>query len=262
MTAAPAPVGPAPVGPVRGGDRPLGLRDAVAAERIKLLTVRSTWWFAGGLAALMLLMAVLDDGAGDPASARSLTVGPTAVSYFGQYVVAAFGLLVITGELATRSITVTFAATPSRGRVMAAKAVVGGVAGLVLGAAAAALGVGAAAARNGELSRVLGDAAGQVAATAVYLGLLAVVSLGVGALVRRSAGALTCMVLLLLVVPELLHLAAERLNEPFLDTFAGWTPAQAGWQLMTGRWEYALVLAAWAIAAVAAGIGALRSRDA
>jgi ABC-2 type transport system permease protein len=255
MTAAPA-----PVRTVRGGDRPLGLRDAVAAERIKLLTVRSTWWFAGGLAALMLLMAVLDDGAGDPA--RSLIVGPTAVSYFGQYVVAAFGLLVVTGELATRSITVTFAATPSRGRVMAAKAVVSGVAGLVLGAAAAALGVGAAAARNGELPRVLGDAAGQVAATAVYLGLLAVVSLGVGALVRRSAGALTCMVLLLLVVPELLHLAAERLSEPFLDTFAGWTPAQAGWQLMTGRWEYALVLAAWAVAAVAAGIGALRSRDA
>lgn len=168
----------------------------------------------------------------------------------------------ITSELATRSITVTFAATPSRGRVMVAKAVVTGIAGLVLGAAATALGVGTAAARHGEFPRVLGDAAEQVAATGVYLGLLAVVSLGVGALVRRSAGALTCMFLLLLVVPEVLHLAAERFDAPFLDTFAGWTPAQAGWQLMSGQWEYVLVLVAWAVAAVAAGIGVLRSRDA
>ncbi|MEV0382722.1 hypothetical protein [Nonomuraea sp. NPDC050643] len=250
----------APARPVRDHRRPLGLRDAVAAELIKLFTVRSTWWFAGGLQALLLLMAVLDDGG--PTSARSLTVGLTAVSYFGQYIVAAFGLLVITSELATRSITVTFAATPSRGRVMVAKAVVTGIAGLVLGGVATALGVGTAAARHGELPRVLGDAAEQVAATGVYLGLLAVVSLGVGALVRRSAGALTCMVLLLLVVPEVLHLAAERLDEPLLDTFAGWTPAQAGWQLMSGRWEYVLVLVAWAVAAVAAGIGVLRSRDA
>ncbi|MEV0312339.1 hypothetical protein [Nonomuraea fuscirosea] len=247
--------------PVRDHLRPLGLRDAVAAELIKLLTVRSTWWFAGGLAGLLLLMAVLDSGGGT-ASARSLTVGLTAVSYFGQYVVAAFGLLVITSELATRSVTVTFAATPSRGRVMITKAVVTGVAGLVLGAAATALGVGTAAVRHGELPRVLGAAAEQVAATGVYLGLLAVVSLGVGALVRRSAGALTCMVLLLLVVPEVLHLAAERLDAPFLDTFVGWTPAQAGWRLMSGEWEYALVLGVWAVAAVGAGIGVLRSRDA
>jgi ABC-2 type transport system permease protein len=251
----------APVRPVREHRRPPGLRDAVAAELIKLFTVRSTWWFAGGLPALLLLMAVLDGGGGST-SARSLTVGLTAVSYFGQYVVAAFGLLAITSELATRSITVTFAATPSRGRVMVAKAVVTGLAGLVLGAAATALGVGTAAARHGELPRVLGDAAEQVAATGVYLGLLAVVSLGVGALVRRSAGALTCMVLLLLVVPEVLHLAAERLDAPFLDTLAGWTPAQAGWRLMSGRWEYVLVLAVWAVAAVAAGAGVLRGRDA
>ncbi|WP_188194156.1 hypothetical protein [Nonomuraea sp. SYSU D8015] len=251
--------------PVRGDQRPLGLRDAVAAERIKLFTVRSTWWFAGGLLALLLLMAIVDDGADGadgPASAQSLTVGLTAVSHFGQYIVAAFGLLVVTSELATRSITVTFAATPSRGRVMVAKAVVTGIAGLVLGAAATALGVGTAAARHGELPRALGDAAEQAAATGVYLGLLAVISLGVGALVRRSAGALTCMVLLLLVLPEVLHLAGERLGAPFLDTFAGWTPAQAGWQLMSGHWEYVLVLVAWAVAAVAAGIGVLRSRDA
>ncbi|WP_049562146.1 ABC transporter permease [Nonomuraea sp. SBT364] len=251
----------APARPVRQDHRPLGLRDAVAAERIKLLTVRSTWWFAGGLPALLLLMAVLDGGDGGPAS-RSLTVGLTAVSYFGQYIVAAFGLLVITSELATRSITITFAATPFRGRVMVAKAVVTGIASLALGAAAAALGIGTAAARHGELPRVLGDAAEQAAATGVYLGLLAVVSLGVGALARRSAGALTCMVLLLLVAPEVLHLAAERFNTPFLDTFAGWTPAPAGWQLMSGHWEYVLVLLAWAVAAVVAGIGVLRSRDA
>ncbi|WP_046469415.1 ABC transporter permease [Allosalinactinospora lopnorensis] len=241
---------------------PLGLRDAVAAEWLKLATVRSTWWFAGGLLAILLAMAVLDDG--DAASMRSLTVGLAAVSYFGQYLIAAFGLLVITSELATRLITVTFAATPSRGRVMVAKAIVTAIAALVVGAIAASLGMGVAVAavRYGELGRVAADIATQALATGIYLGLLAVVALGIGALVRRTAGALTVTVMLLLVVPELLRLASERFVAPFLNTLVGWTPAQAGWRLMTGEWEYALVLVAWAAAAVAVGAWALRGRDA
>jgi ABC-2 type transport system permease protein len=242
--------------------RRLGLREAVAAEWLKLLTVRSTWWFALGLLALLLTMAVLDDGEGEPGSVRSLTVGLAAVSYFGQYVVAAFGLLVVTAEYATRSITVTLAATPSRARVLVAKAIVACVAAGVLGVVATALGVGVAAGRFGELDHIAGPATEQILATGGYPGLLAALSLGVGALVRRTAGALTVMVVLLLVVPELLALASRRFGLRWLDTLAGWTPAQAGWQLMTGHWEYAALLLAWAVAAVAAGAWVLRRRDA
>jgi ABC-2 type transport system permease protein len=243
-----------------------GVGDAVAAEWLKIRTLRSTTWFAAGLVALPLVMALLDDVAGAPAALRSPAVGLSAMGDFGQYVVAAFGLLAITGELATRSITATFAATPARGRVLAAKAAVVAGCGLVGGTVATALGLAVAAVRFGELPRVTGaefaEAAGQVLATGTYLGLLAVVALGIGAVVRRTAGALTCVVVLLLIVPELLGLAAGQLGVPALGVVAGWLPGPAGRELMTGRWEWAPVLLGWAGAATVAGWWALRGRDA
>lgn len=239
-----------------------GFGDAVAAEYLKIVTIRSTWWFAGGLVAILLAMALLDEGAVQPGSSGWLTTAAAATGNFGQHVVAAFGLLVITGELATRSITVTFAATPPRGRVLAAKAAVAALAAAAMGVVASGAGIVLGAARAGELSRVDGAAAEQVAATGVYLGLLAVVALGVGVLVRRTAGALTVMILLLVLVPELLRLASERYGIAVLGTLSDWSPAPAGFRLMTGSWEYALGLAAWAAALLMVATAVLRRRDA
>lgn len=241
---------------------PLTLWDQIATEALKLRTIASTRWFACGLIALLLLLALVDEGARGPESTASLTVGLTAVSYFGQHLVAAFGLMVITAELATRSITVTFAATPRRHHVVMAKAAVAFAGPAAVGAIAAALGIGLAGIRAGEFPRLIAPALEQVAGTGLYLGLLAVIALGIGALVRRTAGALAIMILLLVIVPELLRLAGERFGMTWLVTFSGWTPAQAGWALMTGDWVHLLTLTAWAAAAIAAGWWALARRDA
>lgn len=233
----------------------------VLAELHKLATVRSTWWFVGGAATVMFVVAVLGADDGDPTTVLAAPVAMQALLYFVQYILGALGIVAVTSEFASRSITVTFACTPSRTRVMVAKALVVGGAVFVAGTAVAALGVGVAGARFGELGAMGTAEAADVVAMGLYLALLAMLGLGIGTLVRRTAGALAILVVLLLMVPELLGLAAEKFGAPWLATVADYTPSPAGWQLMSGQWEYALVLLAWAGAAVAAGARVLRVRD-
>ncbi|MUL43215.1 hypothetical protein FZ103_18930 [Streptomonospora sp. PA3] len=234
---------------------------AVLAELHKLATVRSTWWFTGGAAAAMLAIALLASDDGDPATALAVPIATQAVSNFVQFILGALGIVGVTGEFASRSITVTFACTPSRTRVMVAKALVVGGAVFAAGFAVAALGVGVAAVRFDEAAGIGAAEAADVAAMGLYLALLAMLGLGLGTLVRRTAGALAILVVLLVMVPELLGFAARKFGLAWLETAADYTPAPAGWQLMSGRWEYALVLLAWGGGAVAAGAWALKVRD-
>ncbi|MEQ7006154.1 hypothetical protein ABN028_08120 [Actinopolymorpha sp. B17G11] len=232
-----------------------------AAEWIKLRSLRSTWWFVGGSAAIMALVAMLESDDSDPATVLAVSVATAALSNFLQYTLAAFAMLAITGEFATRSITVTCACTPSRTRVMLAKALVVGSTVLLVGTGVAVLGVGVAAVRFGELGALDSTHLTSIVTMGVYLSLLGVLALGIGTLVRRTAGGLAILVLLLLVVPEVMVLVSERLGAPVIATIADYTPAPAGWRLMSGDWEYALVLAAWATVTIAAGVWALRTRD-
>jgi len=232
------------------------------AEWIKLRSLRSTWWFVGGSVAVMLLVAMLGADDGDPSTVLAVPVAMAGLVNFAQYALGAFAMLVVTGEFATRSITVTFACTPSRTRVMLAKSLVACGTVLLVGTGIAALGVGVAAARFGELGALDGTHMLDVLAMGLYLTLIAGLALGIGTVVRRTAGGLAILILLLLVVPEILRLLSARFAAPVLETIAQYTPAPAGARLMAGEWEYGLVLAAWTTAAITAGVWALRTRDA
>jgi ABC-2 type transport system permease protein len=232
------------------------------AEWFKLRSLRSTWWFVGGSAVIMLLVAMLEADDGDPSSVLAVPVAMSGLVYFVQYVLGAFAMLAITGEFATRSITVTFACTPSRTRVMLAKALVACGTVLLVGTGVSTLSVGVAAARFGELGALDGGHILDVLAMGLYLTLIAGLALGIGTVVRRTAGGLTILILLLLVVPEILRLLSERFTAPVVNTIAQYTPAPAGARLMSGEWEYGLVLVAWAATAISAGVWALRTRDA
>ena len=239
-----------------------GLGDAIAAEWIKVWSLRSTWWYLGGSAAIVLLMSLLESGDGDPATLGAVDPVLAAVSYFVQHVLAVFGIVAITGEIATRSITVTMACTPRRTWIMVAKALV--VGGVVLVASLLVTGGGlmVTAARFGELS-LLGEAQAEtVVAASVYLALLAVFCLGLATLVRRTAGALAIVLLLLLMVPELLRMLSERVGAPWINTVGNWTPGPIGWRLMEGEWAAGLGLLAWAGVAIVSAIWVLRRRDA
>src|SRR5262245_30719345 len=109
-----------PAAPPRAGTIPA----TTTAEWLKMRSLRSTRWFLGGAAVIVLLMAFLESDDGDPTTLSAVPVVMSAVNYFVQYVLAALGILTITGEYASRSITATMACTPSRARILAAKALV------------------------------------------------------------------------------------------------------------------------------------------
>ncbi len=232
-----------------------------AAEWLKLRSLRSTWWFAGGAVALVLVVSLAggNDGTGD--TLRSLGAPSAAIQYFIQYIAAAVGMLVVTGEFATRAITVTCAGTPARHRVILAKALVVGVAVFALGLVVACLGTVVAAVRLRMLGELGAEHLPHLAAMAAYLALLAVIALGIGALVRHSAGAFTVVVALLVLIPQLLRLLADRFDAPLLHTIGQWTPGPIAGRFIGGEWGDGFALGAWAVASIALGVWALRSRD-
>lgn len=132
--------------------------------------------------------------------------------YVGLMAIVALGVLFITSEYKRDMIRTTLAATPRRGRVLAAKAIVLGgvtfVAGLVASFASflvtqpklRSLGFGGPDRPDPSLSdpTVLRAVIG----TAALLAVIAVLSLGVGTILRRSAAAITLLILLL-VGPEI-----------------------------------------------------------
>lgn len=189
----------------------------------------------------------------------------------GQTAIVALAVLFMTAEYRRGTLRTTFAACPRRGRVLAAKAVVVGAASLAAGLAAAFGSVllsGPVMRANGVAPPPLWDAAvlRAVLGTGVLLGVIAVFSLAVAVIVRRSAAAIT-MVLLLLLVPQILAtglpLSAARWLER-LTPAAGFAIQQTvtRFDQAIGPWAGLGVLCAYTAAALAAAAMLLRRRDA
>jgi ABC-type transport system involved in multi-copper enzyme maturation permease subunit len=160
--------------------------------------------------------AVVLSGSGDIAPAVNLAVlgGNTASDTLPLGIVVALIVLVvvatmfITAEYRRGLIRTTFTAIPQRGSVLAAKAVVIGIVGLVVGAVAAAVAIplGMHVLNNGgnyvfpanafTLARIVAGTGAVVAVTAVGV-------LGLGTIFRTSAGAVTAGVVVF-VLPSLL----------------------------------------------------------
>jgi hypothetical protein len=133
--------------------------------------------------------------------------------FVGLIALIALAVLFMTSEYRRGLIRTTFAANPRRGRVLAAKAIVIGAAVFVVGLLASLAsfliaqpilrsnGYGPPAYPQPSLTDPLVVRA--IVGTAVVLALLAVFSLSVGTILRRSAGAIT-IVILLVVAPQLL----------------------------------------------------------
>lgn len=247
----------------------------VAAEWTKLSSVRSTWWTA--LAGLLVTAA----GAGqlaiyvangntndDPAdNAGVVTVGTVLIDSveMTQYVVLALGLLAITSEFTSGTIRSTLQCTPSRGRVLLGKAVVAGAVTFALGLLLGVVGALVARPVLGEWgSAPAADTIGDIAAVAVYLALIGVLALGLGAALRSAVLTITVLLATLMIVPL-------SLQEPDIDVLtriADVFPGVAGGHFMSGdaapypRLVGLLLLAGWAGAALLLGRVALRRRDA
>jgi ABC-type transport system involved in multi-copper enzyme maturation permease subunit len=222
------------------------LGHSLASEWIKLRSVRSTPWCT----ALVLFFVVAFGTLGAVFVQDGVHVGDDILSLgmggflIAQVPVITMGVLCVSSEYGTGMVRTTLTVSPRRTRMLTAKALVLG--GLVLAAGLAALGAFAV-----VVTGMLGGDAGPqdsgvlvktVLGGALYLCVLAEISLAVGALVRHSAGAISIM-LALSLLPSVMGLFVGGRLGYYLITYApvsvsaaligeGIDPDVSGWHLL------------------------------
>jgi ABC-type transport system involved in multi-copper enzyme maturation permease subunit len=221
------------------------------------------------------------------ATGIGVTIAQTLIGVFaGLIVVAVVGVMFMTTEYRRGLIRVTLAASPRRGRVLAAKAVVIAavtfVAGLVSSAVVVTLGQRALRDSGVYVWPVTALAEVRVVAgTAAVLAVGAVMALAIGTVLRRSAVAVAA-VIAVIVLPYLLTVALPLLPIGPTDWLARVTPAAAFAVQQTvtqypqvtdiyapsagyfplAPWAGFAVLCAWTALALALAAYLLRRRDA
>lgn len=177
---------------------------AVRAEWIKLRTLRSTWVSS---AVVLLLTAAI--GAAVCLAAANPNIQGAGAAYrivtgttFGQIVVAVLGALVATGEYSSGQIRSTLAAVPRRSRTFWAKALVVGAWSFGLGVISIVLAWAISTPFMHGYGVPLTDHAmlGFVWGTGLAYAAIALMSLGLGFLLRSTAGSITVVTTLLFVV--------------------------------------------------------------
>jgi ABC-2 type transport system permease protein len=254
---------------------------AVRAEWTKLRSVRTTGWtvlaIVGLTVGLGAALAAGSDttgtGRGDNDIVRDSLVGV----YAGQIGVVALAALAIASEYATGMILTTFTAIPTRRTVLAAKAIVVGATVLVVGLAASvtAFVLGQHLLREGgfrppayqEWTLADGPALRAVVGTALFLTALALLSLGVGMILRSSAGTISVLLALLFIPLFVAPLLPEQTREiveqatPGAGLAVQQTAARAD-NLPIGPWAGLAVTFGWAAGALLVGLFLIRRRDA
>jgi ABC-2 type transport system permease protein len=263
--------------------RGTGMLDALHAEWTKLRTISGPAWLVVGIAALTAGVGAAAVGATHCPAGMQCAVDPTKLSLtgiqFGQAVVAILAVLTICNEYSTGMIRVTFTAMPRRELVYAAKAIV--VVGLVLVAGAVGVlgsllsghlilpGHGFTAARGFHVvSLSYGPTLRAAEGSVLYLGLIALLSLGIAAMIRDSAVSIGAVLAVLYIFPIALAFVT---NAAWQHRLERWTPTNAGLTIedttglhnaAIGPWAGLGVLAIWAGAALLVGGLVLRFRDA
>lgn len=209
-------------------------------------------------------------------------------SQLGLVLIAALGVLFITAEYRRGMIRTTFVASPRRGRVLLAKAVVVGAVGFAAGlvASLASYLLSMPVLRdNGhkpplfpEFALTDGPVLRAVLGTAALLALVAVLALGLGALLRSTAAAITTVIVVIVlplilvsVLPLGLSQWLQRLTPvagfaiqettPRYDQVANLCLPEDGCYPQ-GAWAGFATLAAYAVVVLGIAVWRIRKRDA
>jgi ABC-2 type transport system permease protein len=252
------------------------------AEWTKLRTVSGPAWLLVATVALTIAVGVAAAAATSCPARMACPVDTITLSLtgiqLGQAIVAILAVLMISNEYSTGLIKLTFAAEPRRWAVLAAKAVLLTAGVLVAGALAVGGSVlaghlilashGFTTARGfPDLSLTSGLAVRPAVGSVLYLALIALLSLGVTAIVRDSAASIGTVLGLLYLSPIVVAFITskkwEHRLERYTPTISGLTiQATRGLKhLPIGPWEGLGVLALWAAAALLAGGITQRLRD-
>jgi ABC-2 type transport system permease protein len=243
------------------------------SEWTKFRSLRSTWLTA-------LVTVVLGVGVGALSANAQARAGvdadwdPTAASLtstiMAQLAIGVLGVLVMTAEYATGTIQPSVVAAPRRGRLLAAKVAVLSAAAVALGqligfasffvGQAMIAGAGAPHAtlsEPGVLRAVIGSG--------LYLAAIGVLGLGLGAVLRSTAGAIGTLVSVTLVI----RLLAQMLPETWREWMSRYWPTAAGENITAvvpvpgalGPWQGFAILCGFVAVVVAAGYTIFRTRD-
>ena len=256
---------------------PVSQARVIRAEAAKLRALRSTWWC--GLSAVVLIVglgaAIAEGGAPYKVTAANTAAMGISDSLLGlllaQLLLGVIGVLAFSGEYGTGMIRATLAVVPSRLPVLWAKLIV--LAGLVLPVtllcAVADFFTAAAleSARGGSvLSLTEPGVLRTVVGSSLYLTVVVIIGLALGALLRKTAAALAVFAAVFFVVPIVVAYLPHSITGfvPYLPANAG--GALWGNLLTNGRelspWAGFAVLCGYAVVLTAAAAWRLRRRDA
>jgi ABC-2 type transport system permease protein len=241
----------------------------VAAEWTKFSSLRSTWITTGISVLLLIAFGVIASASfsGDSLSAVDLALSG---SILAALTVGVLGALLGASEYTTGMIRATLAAVPRRLPVLWSKSLVAGLAALVVMTAGAfgAFALGSAVLNDGVAALGLGDdgVLRTLFGAGLYLGLVAVLGVALGMLVRSSAGAIAILAGVLLILPGLVALLPDSISDPV----GPYLPSNAGNAVMTltptdgslAPWTGLAVFAGYVVVALAAAAYRLKKTDA
>ncbi|MGW0035208.1 ABC transporter permease [Gordonia sp. NPDC003376] len=244
---------------------------ALRAEQIKLTTIRSPYWCVGlavilSLGVTGLFAGLAENTDGRPVDGETLFVALIGLHQFAVIVLMIMAILGITSEHRFGTIRSTFLAVPKRPVALVAKAIVyvglafltmliltvicvlmlkAGITGIDLGS-------------SGVIRQIWG--------IPVFAALCVLLSIGVGALVRQTAGAISLVLVWMLVIETILG-AVPKVRDwaaPLLP-FGNGTRFLSGVEGSDYHWGPTVSLvyfAAWAIVIFVVGVIVTDRRDA
>lgn len=261
----------------------------LGSERIKLFSLLSTRILLLCAVALMVGFSALQAwGVGQALTAqRNGATGPreaidvasivpqlpSAGVSFSQLIIGSLAVLMISAEFTSGMSRATFAAVPKRWPVLSAKAVYAVVLGFVVTYVGAYLGGLVAQPILGNydlhLDMASWDIQRHMLLSAAYVAAVALMGLGLGALLRNSAGAIVLLVAALFVLPIIFQLIPGdffKEARKYLPTNAANAMMEAGATAPLNTaylepWQGTLVLAAYVVALLVGAFATLRQRD-
>ena len=245
------------------------MKQLIRAELLKLRTTRVFWGYMAAALAFVpvgIALAITTENDAVPLATSEGIRGVMAAAASGGLLVLLVGISMIAGEFRHNTATPTFLITPDRRRVIAAKLAAGSIVGIVVAAVASLLTLAIAlpwlGAKDIEVSLLSRDVAVPLLGTLIATALAAVVGIGLGALLRNQALAITVVVVWTSIVDALLV--------GFVPEIGRWLPSGAASALsgtvtaeggMLPFWGAALVLTGYGLALAAAGTRLVERRE-
>lgn len=259
-----------------------GFGRLMLSEWTKIRSVRSTIWslvilvvLALIFTALFLQMGIANWDNASPADQAAMRLDPTGTILgsgilLSQLAVCVLGVMVIASEYSTGMIRASLLAVPSRVPMLAAKGTVFALLVLAVGelTAFASFFIGAPIMQS-KVPVAIGDpgALRAVVGTGLYLALLGLFALAIGAIIRHTAASITAVIAFVLVIAPMTGFipgSAGTYINAYLPTEAGYliTQQHPRAEDVLGPWQGLGVLALWTILLLGIAAVLLRRRDA